>query len=173
MKALTLPDMGFLYCETVSRPNHVAAMQIFDIPTDYQGDYGEDLYQQLMQFTQIEKPFNYKLHTAYSGMMHWQEDENVDLDYHLRRVQLPQPGTREQLIEYVEHSHSNLMDRSRPLWEMHLISGLANNQFAIYLKLHHAFTDGAKANKIILSYLSPQADGPLQAFWSNKGLLLP
>ncbi|MBL1415419.1 MAG: wax ester/triacylglycerol synthase family O-acyltransferase [Moritella sp.] len=169
MKALTLPDMGFLYCETVSRPNHVAAMQIFDIPTDYQGDYGEDLYQQLMQFTQIEKPFNYKLHTAYSGMMHWQEDENVDLDYHIRRVQLPQPGAREQLIEYVEHSHSNLMDRSRPLWEMHLISGLANNQFAIYLKLHHAFTDGAKANKIILSYLSPQADGPLQAFWSNKG----
>lgn len=169
MKALTLPDMGFLYCETVSRPNHVAAMQIFDIPNDYQGDYGEDLYQQLMACTKVEKPFNYTLHTAYSGMMHWQEDHNVELDYHVRRIRLPQPGTREQLIEYIEHSHSNLMDRSRPLWEMHLISGLANNQFSIYLKLHHAFTDGVKANRIILSYLSPQADGALQAFWSQTG----
>jgi len=169
MKALTLPDMGFLYCETVSRPNHVAAMQIFDIPNDYQGDYGTDLYQQLMQFTQIEKPFNYKLYTAYSGMMYWQEDDNVDLDYHVRRVRLPQPGTREQLIEYIEHAHSNLLDRNRPLWEIHLISGLANNQFAVYLKMHHAFTDGAKGNQIMLSYLSQEAEGPLQAFWSLKG----
>ncbi|QUM79659.1 wax ester/triacylglycerol synthase family O-acyltransferase [Moritella sp. 5] len=169
MKALTLPDMGFLYCETVSRPNHVAAMQIFDIPDDYQADYGTDLYQQLMQFTQIEKPFNYKLYTAYSGMMYWQEDDNVDLDYHVRRVRLPQPGTREQLIEYIEHAHSNLLDRNRPLWEIHLISGLANNQFAVYLKMHHAFTDGAKGNQIMLSYLSQQAEGPLQAFWSLKG----
>ena len=169
MKALTLPDMGFLYCETVSRPNHVAAMQIFDIPSNYQGDYSEDLYQQLMQFSQLEAPFNYKLHTAYSGVMHWQQDDNVDLEYHVRRARLPMPGSREQLIEYIEHAHSNLMDRSRPLWEMHLISGLANNQFAIYFKMHHAFTDGAKANRIVLSYLSPQADGQLQAFWSQKG----
>ncbi|MDX2319113.1 MAG: wax ester/triacylglycerol synthase family O-acyltransferase [Moritella sp.] len=169
MKSLTLPDMGFLYCETVSRPNHVAALQIFDIPSDYQGDYGKDLYQQLMRFTQVETPFNYKLHTTYSGMMNWQEDDNVDLDYHVRRIRLPEPGAREQLIEYIEHAHSNLMDRGRPLWEMHLISGLSNNQFAIYLKLHHAFTDGAKANRIILSYLSAQADGKLQAFWSQKG----
>lgn len=169
MKALTLPDMGFLYCETVSRPNHVAAMQIFDIADGYQGDYGEDLYQQLMQFTQIEKPFNYTLHTAYSGMMYWREGSNIELEYHVRRARLPQPGTREQLIEYIEHCHANLMDRSRPLWEMHLISGLANNQFAIYLKMHHAFTDGAKGNKIVLSYLSSQLDGQLQAFWSQTG----
>lgn len=161
--------MGFLYCETVSRPNHVAAMQVFETPNNYQGDYSKDLYQQLMQFTQVEAPFNYKLHTAYSGLMYWQEDDKVDLDYHVRQARLPEPGTREQLIEYIEHAHSNLMDRNRPLWEMHLISGLANNQFAVYLKMHHAFTDGAKANKIVLSYLSPQVDGILQAFWSQKG----
>ncbi|GIC76588.1 wax ester/triacylglycerol synthase family O-acyltransferase [Moritella sp. F3] len=169
MKALTLPDMGFLYCETVSRPNHVAAMQIFDMPNNDQGDYGEELYQQLMQFTQIEKPFNYKLHTAYSGLMYWQEDDNIDLDYHVRQVRLPTPGGREQLLEYIEHAHSNLMDRNRPLWEMHLISGLANGQFAVYLKMHHAFTDGVKANSILLSYLTTQANGKLKAFWTQTG----
>lgn len=169
MTALTLPDMGFLYCETVSRPNHVAAMQVFEIPEDYQGDYARDLYDQLMQFKTVEKPFSYKLHTAYSGLMYWQEDNDIDLDYHVRYAMLPQPGTHEQLIEYVEHAHSNLLDRNRPLWEFHLISGLANNQVAVYLKMHHAFTDGAKANKIILSYLSQQNDGDLKAFWSLKG----
>lgn len=169
MKALTLPDMGFLYCETVSRPNHVAAMQIFDMPDNYQGDYGEDLYQQLMQFTQVEKPFNYKLHTAYSGLMYWQEDDNIDLDYHVRQVRLPNTGDREQLLEYIEHAHSNLMDRNRPLWEMHLISGLANGQFAVYLKMHHAFTDGVKANSILLSYLTTRANGKLKAFWTQIG----
>ena len=169
MKALTLADMGFLYCETVSRPNHVAGIQIFDMPRNYKGDYIQDLYQQLMQSNHVEPPFSDKLYTAYSGLMYWQKDDNVDLEYHVREVMLPPPGSHEQLMEYVEHAHSNLLDRNRPLWEFHLISGLANNQFAVYLKMHHAFTDGAKANNMIRSYLSQQPDKPLQAPWSLSG----
>ena len=166
MKALTLADMGFLYCETVSRPNHVAGIQIFDMPRNYKGDYIQDLYQQLMQSQEIQSPFSDKLYTAYSGLMYWKKDDKVDLEYHVREVMLPAPGSHEQLMEYVEHAHSNLLDRDRPLWEFHLISGLANNQFAVYLKMHHAFTDGAKANSMLRSYLSQQPERPLQALWS-------
>lgn len=168
MKALTLPDMGFLYCETVARPNHVAALQIFDIPENYPGDFGRDLYESMMKHTNVEPPFNHKLHTAYTGLMYWVEDEEVDLSYHVRYSMLPKPGSRQQIIDYAEHAHSNLLDRSRPLWEVHIICGLEDNKIAFYMKMHHAFTDGARANKMLSSYLTPRISDQLLPMWAIK-----
>lgn len=167
-KPMTIPDMGFLYCETVERPNHVAAMQIFDIPEGKTAHYTHELFTEMLQHTGVETPFNYKVGAKLLGTLQWVEDQHVDLNYHIRHIMLPQPGSRHQLLEYVEQAHSNLLDRNRPLWEAHLISGLADNRFAVYIKMHHAFTDGAKANKIMMSYLSQDASQPLQPFWALK-----
>lgn len=165
-KSLTITDMGFLYAETVSRPNHVAALQIFDIPEYATKNYTDELYQALKQHKNIESPFNCRVSTNLTSGATWQQDDNVDLDYHLRHIMLPLPGNKQQLLEYVEQEHSNLLDRNRPLWEAHLITGLANNQFAMYVKMHHAFTDGAKANKIMQSYLAKNPQAELLPFWS-------
>ena len=58
----------------------------------------------------------------------WVDDEDVDLDYHVRHVILPRPGTIEQLEKYVARLHSSLLDRSRPLWEFYVIEGLADGR---------------------------------------------
>lgn len=166
MEALTLVDMVFLYTETVTSPKHVAGLQIFSTPENYQGNFSRDLFDNLMSQQDVKKPFNQKLKKQITGQYFWQEDDNIDLSYHVRFAMLPQPGNDNQLLSFVEHQHETLLDRNRPLWEMILIDGLADNKFAIYVKVHHAFTDGAKANQLLMAYLSKNAESPMTAFWS-------
>jgi WS/DGAT/MGAT family acyltransferase len=70
------------------------------------------------------------------------EDEDIDMDYHVRHVTLPKPGSNRQLQQYVARLHSSLLDRSRPLWEFFVIDGLKSGQVALYCKVHHAGLDG-------------------------------
>ena len=72
----------------------------------------------------------------------WVDDEDIDLDYHIRHVTLPKPGSNRQLQQYVARLHSSLLDRSRPLWEFFVIDGLKSGQVALYSKVHHAGIDG-------------------------------
>ena len=72
----------------------------------------------------------------------WIEDDDIDLDYHIRSVTLRRPGTMAQLEQLIARLHSTLLDRSRPLWEMYVIDGLENGQMAFYTKAHHSGVDG-------------------------------
>ena len=82
----------------------------------------------------------------------------MDLDYHVRHVILPRPGTMEQLEKYVARLHSSLLDRSRPLWEIYVIEGLNTGQVAIYNKMHHAAIDGQAGVAIAKALLSGSAE---------------
>ncbi|HYN59658.1 MAG TPA: wax ester/triacylglycerol synthase family O-acyltransferase, partial [Rubrivivax sp.] len=66
----------------------------------------------------------------------------VDLDYHVRRIRLPRPGTAAQLEDCAGRLHAELLDRSRPLWQLVVIDGLQSGQAAYYFKVHHAVVDG-------------------------------
>ena len=77
----------------------------------------------------------------------WLEDCPVDLDYHLRRVQVPAPGGRRELDQVIGEIASTPLDRSRPLWEFHFAEGMADDRFALIGKVHHTLADGvASAN---------------------------
>ena len=72
----------------------------------------------------------------------WIHDDDIDLDYHVRYMVLPKPGTLEQLEALAARLHSMLLDRSRPLWEFYVIEGLADGRIGFYGKVHHAAVDG-------------------------------
>jgi WS/DGAT/MGAT family acyltransferase len=72
----------------------------------------------------------------------WIHDDDIDLDYHVRYMVLPKPGTIEQLEALAARLHSMLLDRSRPLWEFYVIEGLADGRIGFYGKVHHAAVDG-------------------------------
>jgi diacylglycerol O-acyltransferase len=77
----------------------------------------------------------------------WRENCEVDLDYHVRTYQVDSPGRRRQLDDAVGRIATTPLDRSKPLWEMYLIEGLANGRIAVLGKIHHALADGvASAN---------------------------
>jgi diacylglycerol O-acyltransferase len=165
MPSLSIYDYAFLVTETADSPKHVAGLQIFRPPADYSGDFVTDLIE-AMRLRPAGPPFNFKLKGSLLAKPEWVVDQNFDLDYHLRRARLPRPGTRKQLMEVVGRLHSILLDRQRPLWELHVIEGLEDGCFAVYVKIHHSYCDGATLVRLLIETLntSPE-DRRLRANW--------
>ncbi|EUA37339.1 wax ester synthase-like Acyl-CoA acyltransferase domain protein [Mycobacterium avium subsp. avium 2285 (R)] len=94
-------------------------------------------------------PFCYQLVEVPFSFHHpmWRENCEIDLDYHIRPWRVSPPGGRRELDEAIGQIASTPLDRSRPLWEMYFVEGLANNRIAVVGKIHHALADGvASAN---------------------------
>ena len=144
MKKLGGIDASFLYMETPETPMHVAGLTFIELPAGYSGSFYKDYKAHIGRRMHLVPIFSQKLVPVPFEIDHpvWVDDEEVDLDYHVRHLDLPAPGTREQLEELVGRLHSNFLDRSRPLWEFYVIEGLQNGQVAIYTKMHHAAVDG-------------------------------
>jgi len=144
MEHLTGMDATFLHLETPEMPMHVGSLMLLDLPPDYEGDFYENVKAHFGRRLHLAKVFQRKLALMPFELTNpvWVDDEDVDLDHHIRHVMLPRPGTHEQIEKMVGRLHSPLLDRSRPLWEVVVISGLASGQVAVYSKVHHAAIDG-------------------------------
>ncbi len=144
MKHLSGMDSTFLHVETAEMPMHVGSLNVLDLPEGYQGDFYEDAKAFMAGRLHLADVFTRKLALMPFDLSNpvWVEDDDVDLDYHVRLVTLPRPGTNRQLQQYVARLHSSLLDRSRPLWEMFIIEGLRSGQVGLYVKVHHAGIDG-------------------------------
>lgn len=88
----------------------------------------------------------------------WRPDPTLDLDYHLRRVALPEPGSTRDLLDLAATITAPPLDRSRPLWEFTLIEGLAGGRAALLQRLHHTITDGVGGLKLSLSLVDLERD---------------
>jgi WS/DGAT/MGAT family acyltransferase len=144
MRHLSGLDATFLHTETPETPMHVGGLHLLELPAGYDGDFYEDVKAHVASRMHLSDIFTRKLALMPFELSNpvWVEDEDVDLDYHVRRVTLPRPGTLRQLEQYVGRLHSTLMDRSRPLWEFYVIDGLQGGRYAMYSKVHHAGIDG-------------------------------
>ena len=162
MNHLSGMDASFLHLESPEMPMHVGSLQILDLPEGYDGDYYEDVKRYMASRIHLASVFQRKLALMPFDLANpvWVDDEDVDLDYHVRHVILPRPGTIEQLENYVARLHSSLLDRSRPLWESYVIEGLNNGQVAVYNKAHHAGIDGQAGVAIAKALLSDSANPP-------------
>jgi diacylglycerol O-acyltransferase len=148
---LSLIDRSFLLAETRETPMHVGGLQIFRIPPGASPRFVSSLAARLRSCPVSVPPLNYRLTGGFAAkvMPSWEVVGDVDLDYHFRQSALPHPGGERELGMLVSRLHSNPMDLSRPLWEYHLIEGLADHRFAVYTKLHHAMVDGAAAMRLV------------------------
>jgi WS/DGAT/MGAT family acyltransferase len=90
---------------------------------------------------------------------YWIEDPDFDIEFHVRELALPAPGSNRQLAEQAARLHARPLDRSRPLWELYLIFGLAGGRAAIYSKVHHAAIDGVSGNDILAALLDTSPEG--------------
>jgi len=142
---LTGLDGVFLDLETPATPMHVASLHLFAKPEGRQPDFYGAVRRLLASGVRRAPVLGRRLAEVPLHLAHpvWVEGEEVDLDYHVRRVQVPAPGTQAALEDCVAELHSQLMDRSRPLWTIYVLEGLEDGRRAYYFKIHHAVLDGA------------------------------
>ncbi|MBR1296030.1 wax ester/triacylglycerol synthase family O-acyltransferase [Bradyrhizobium sp. AUGA SZCCT0042] len=160
MDQLSGMDASFLHLETPETPMHVGSLMLFELPDGYQGDYYEEVKAMLGKRLHLASVLCRKLAQMPFELAEpvWIEDNDIDLDYHVRSVTLRRPGTMAQLEQLIARLHSTLLDRSRPLWEMYVIEGLENGQVAFYSKAHHSGVDGKAGVELakVLYDVSPQ-----------------
>jgi diacylglycerol O-acyltransferase / wax synthase len=152
MRPVNLADAGFLMMEKRQTPMHVGGLHLFNFPRGVdQRQFLQEVLSVLRIKEEYRRPFGEYVTTGRAGplRLYWETDSHFDIDYHVRHSALPQPGRYRELFMLVSRLHSTLLDRNRPLWEIHLIEGLQNNQFALYSKMHHAAVDGASAMHMV------------------------
>lgn len=155
-KKLSVMDAMFLAAETRESMMHVGGMLTFTLPPDAPPTFLRQIADELRGEVPVHAPWNLRLRfpdLVRNPLQAWVEDE-VDLDYHVRRSALPSPGDERELGILVSRLHSIPIDFHRPPWEVHFIEGLAGNRFALYFKLHHALVDGYTAMKLLARSLS-------------------
>jgi len=144
MHHLSAVDASFLHLETPETPMHVGSLMLFDLPAGYKGDFYDDVKELVGNRMHLASIFHRKLAQMPFELAEpvWIEDDDIDLDYHVRGATLRKPGSMDQLEALIARLHSTLLDRSRPLWEVYVIDGLASGQIAYYTKAHHSGIDG-------------------------------
>jgi WS/DGAT/MGAT family acyltransferase len=144
MNHLSGIDAAFLHLESPEMPMHVGSLHVLELPAGYSGEFFEDVKACLAQRLHLADVFTRKLALMPFDLSNpvWVEDEDIDLEHHIRHITLPKPGSNTQLQQYVARLHSTLLDRSRPLWEFFVIDGLRSGEVALYIKVHHARLDG-------------------------------
>jgi diacylglycerol O-acyltransferase / wax synthase len=141
-KTLKINDAGWLFAETFRTPMQVGVLANFSMPEDAGDSYLGDLVAHWRTFTTFEAPFNYKLRGSLLPRWEVLPDDAIDLDYHLRHSAVPSPGGERELGILVSRLHSMNMDRRYPLWECHVIEGVAPQCWSVYIKVHHSQVDG-------------------------------
>ncbi|MCW1821329.1 diacylglycerol O-acyltransferase [Mycolicibacterium conceptionense] len=160
MELMSPTDSMFLIAETREHPFHVGGLALYEPPDGAGREFVRELYDEMVAHTEFEPVFRKHPATILGGIANvgWTYDQDVDLDYHLRRSGLPSPGRVRDLLELTSRLHGSLLDRHRPLWEAHLIEGLADGRFAVYTKMHHSLIDGVSALKLLMRTLSEDPD---------------
>ena len=176
MRRLNGVDALMLYSETPEMHMHTLKIGVLDV-SGVDG-YSFDLFRRVayprlmalapLRYQLVDVPF--KLHHPM-----WVQNDDIDLDYHLRRARVPAPGGRRELDQLIGEIASTPLDRGRPMWEMYVAEGLADNRVAIIHKVHHVLADGvASANQMAKAmelHPAPAARGLPDSNHSRAGLL--
>ncbi|MGW0479440.1 wax ester/triacylglycerol synthase domain-containing protein [Nonomuraea sp. NPDC003214] len=161
MRQLTALDAQFLNVESATTAAHVAGLAIVD-PAGGRLNR-QALADLLRRRLHLAPALGLRLAEVPFGLdrPYWVTDAELDLDQHLFELTLPAPGGDRQLAEAVARIHARRLDRARPLWEMHLIHGLAGGLVGVYTKVHHAAIDGVSGAETLAALLDLTPDGPL------------
>ena len=162
MRQLTSVDTQFLALETSRQTGHVGGLAILD-PSTAPGGKLElaDICRLMGERLPLLPPMRWKLVEVPLGLdyPYWVEDEDFDLDFHVRELALPAPGNREQLADQVARIMARPLDRARPLWELYLIHGLESGFVGMLTKIHHSVIDGMSGAEIMGVLLDLEPEG--------------
>jgi len=147
MNRLSALDASFLEVEDAVSHMHIGSVALFEGPAlsyrELRGMIASRL-PLVERYRQVAQPVAFSI-----GRPVWVDDAHFDLDYHLRRTALPEPGTESDLCVLVGRLMSEQLDRARPLWEMWVVEGLSGGRWALVSKTHHCLVDGVSASDLL------------------------
>ena len=151
---------GFLFAENRQQPMHVGGLQLFRKPEGAGSNFLKDLYDEMLTHDEPAPLFAKRPHRSLStaGQWFWTEDDQFDIEYHVRHSALPKPGRIRELLDLCGRLHGTRLALERPLWETHVIEGLRDGRVAMYSKMHHALIDGVSSMRLMQSVLSTDPD---------------
>jgi diacylglycerol O-acyltransferase / wax synthase len=150
---------------------HVGGLHLYSKPEGAGRNFVRDLYTELKESDDVAPLFLKHPYRSIrtGGQWVWVDDDQFDIEYHVRHSALPKPGRVRELLELCSRLHSTRLATERPLWEWHLIEGLRDGRVAMYAKLHHALVDGVSAMRLLQSILSSDPDKQdMPAPWENR-----
>jgi diacylglycerol O-acyltransferase len=151
MQQLTGLDASFLAFETANSTGHIGGVSILDLSGVPEPLTLARLTDVLGQRLSLVPVLRRKLLNVPLGLdqPYWIDDADFDIEYHVRELALPSPGSDAQLAEQVARLHARPLDRRRPLWEIYLVTGLPGNRAAVYTKIHHSAVDGVSGTELL------------------------
>ncbi len=160
MRRLSGLDTAFLYLETPTVHMTVQAVMLLDTSTMPGGYSFEKIKAHLA--TRLPRLPEFRRRLAHVPFdLHrpvWFDDPDFDVDYHVRNIAVPAPGSAKQLEDIVGDIASRPLDRSRPLWEFWVIEGVENGAVAVVARMHHATIDGVSGSSLLTTILDLEAD---------------
>ena len=161
MQQLTGLDASFLAFETANSTGHVGGLCVLDPAGAPKPLTLARLTEVLGERIPLVPVLRRKLLNVPLGLdqPYWIDDADFDIEYHIREIALPGPGSDAQLAEQAARLHARPLDRSRPLWEIYLITGLAQSRAAVYTKIHHSAIDGASGAELLTVLLDLDPGG--------------
>jgi diacylglycerol O-acyltransferase len=166
---LSSVDAGFLHAEDGGDAHmHIGGLAILEGPAPSIEELTEHIESRLHLVPRYrQRVVNPPMQT---GRPLWVDDADFTVSYHVRHTALPRPGTEEQLRRLVGRIASQRLDRTKPLWEVWLIEGLADDRFAIINKTHHALVDGVGGVDILTALfdLEPNAERAVADSWNPE-----
>lgn len=174
---LSVQDQNNLWVETSDEPMHIMAVLQVE-PEPFLDDRGQ------LKLGAIRRQVDRRLAgtprlrqvvlpgSLLTGPPIWADDRGFDIRRHVHAALIPAPGTENELLDVVAAIDEHRLDRSHALWELWVLTGLANNRIAMVFKLHHAIADGLAAIALIASLFdfpsAARADHPSIPAWSPQ-----
>ena len=170
MSKLSLLDLGFFIAETEASPKHVAGLLIFKRPPKSTPAFAKNLFKEYLAANDVKPPFNQVIRFTIGSWPFWQPIDKMDMSQHVFFHTISKDGNdRAALYAFVSRLHTPMLDRSRPLWEVHVIDGLPDGKFALYQKMHHAYADGVTmARWTAESYSTSPTDMEQVPVWTQR-----
>ncbi len=162
-------DAGFLHQENDAALMHIGGLAICEGPPPSLADVLDSVRLRIHLVPRYRQRLHYPPREA--GRPYWVDDENFDIEDHIRHTALPSPGTEEELMKLAARIFSQRLDRGRPLWELWVVEGLEGDRWAIISKTHHALIDGISGVDLatVLCTLGPEMpEEPELGPWSPK-----
>src|SRR5271165_4461108 len=163
MERLSGLDASFLYFETPHVHMHVTMLAVLD-PSATVGGYSfEKIVALIASRLHLLPPFRRRLVRTPLDLHHpvWVEDPDFDVTRHVRKVTCPASGGQHELAQICGRLNATPLDRSRPLWQVWIIEGLAEGRFACMTKVHHCAVDGVSGAELMVHLFSVERDAPI------------